>query len=402
MFRIVTIQLSLDSCNQLHKTSLLIPFQHTVCPEKIILGLSGLRETVFNIMFPPKADMIIDLLDDNDLMAIGYMHLRKFRKPVYEQKRMVKTYDNLFPRMKHMETSNISLSETEESVEIHVPIAKSRTHGTLKTAKLFPLVKSKAGKDLSNIDKKPLRFPPGYMINRLVPIPKNYTVFDVLMDMKDTSRADTIDEAYSIFQVYYQVAYHQVESNLKTQMNHFLDSICHQQNLDQIPIWFIPQRQAERITELWVKTAPHNGVKNYVVQNFLEVSHNNRRPSPQKRKIVDLDDTLVEIDDYPQTGTPEEQLPAQHPEQNLAEMNLDILLHCGLYTQDQIKQAKEILKTASSGPRPCFKNPDLVKIFYNTPKIPKELDVLHQPDTPQSPPYQPKNADPTPESEDTE
>jgi len=131
MFRIVTIQLSSDSCNQLHKSSLLIPFQHTTCPERIILGLSGLRETVFNIMFPPKADAIIDLLDDNDLMAIGYIHHRKFKKPIYVQKRMVKTYDNLFPRTKHMDTSNIYLSESEDTIEIEVPIAKSRTHGTL-------------------------------------------------------------------------------------------------------------------------------------------------------------------------------------------------------------------------------------------------------------------------------
>jgi len=56
-----------------------------------------------------KANAIIDLLDDNDLMAIGYMHHRKFKKPLYVQKRMVKTYDNLFPRTKHMNTSNIYL-----------------------------------------------------------------------------------------------------------------------------------------------------------------------------------------------------------------------------------------------------------------------------------------------------
>jgi len=409
MFRIVTIQLSSNSCNHLHKTSLLIPFQHTICPERIILGLSGLRETVFNIQFPPKADAIIDLLDDNDLMAIGYIHHRKFKKPIYVQKRLVKDYDNLFPRTKHMDTSTICLSDVEDTVDIEVPVAKTRSHGNLKTPKLFPPIKSKCGKDLSNLDKKPLRFPPGYMINRLVPIPDNYTVFDVLMDMKDTSRIDSMDEAYSIFQVYYQVAYHQVEENLKMQMNSFIESIGHQQNMDQIPIWFIPPKQADRITELWKKVAPHNSVMNEVVHNFLEIARQNRvishtsRPISNKRKIVDLDNTSVELD--ADDEAPEEQpadkqsMSDKHPQQKLAEINLDILLHCGIYTKEQIALVKKVLKH-SSPPKGRATSTDLVNILYNTPKIPDELNVLNRPETPGTPPL--TNADHTLESEDTE
>jgi len=308
-----------------------------------------------------------------------------------------------------MDTSTICLSDVEDTVDIEVPVAKTRSHGNLKTPKLFPPIKSKCGKDLSNLDKRPLRFPPGYMINRLVPIPDNYTVFDVLMDMKDTSRIDSMDEAYSIFQVYYQVAYHQVEENLKMQMNSFIESIGHQQNMDQIPIWFIPPKQADRITELWKKVAPHNSVMNEVVHNFLEIARQNRvishtsRPISNKRKIVDLDNTSVELD--ADDEAPEEQpadkqsMSDKHPQQKLAEINLDILLHCGIYTKEQIALAKKVLKH-SSPPKGRTTSTDLVKILYNTPKIPDELNVLNRPETPGTPPL--TNADHTLESEDTE
>ena len=213
--------LSSYGCMELHHTALYQVPRVKVTDELHIFGLSGDRETTFNIDYPLVGHNVIKMLDEIDLVAIGYRY-KKSAKP------MIRGNFDRVPAdvtdvimMARMMPQSATYRHPESDNHIVLPERKTTFYGKTLLKPFFypPVIRHKPGQPFG--PTKPILFPAGFHTYRNILIPPDTTVSDIINDLTYANNKFN-ENACKHFAAYCQVSEEEVRQNLKVTFDKFI------------------------------------------------------------------------------------------------------------------------------------------------------------------------------------
>ncbi len=253
--------LSAYGCQTLHLQNLYEVPRIKVTDELHLLGLSGDRDTTYQIQLPPINSPILSLLEELDLQALGYRHKTPNKPifPVYEEKSPTdKTDHNLITRMvPQRATFRHVMSRHHVVVPTRTTRFKQSQAKQAKPCFYPPPIFHQPGFPFGMI--KPLLFPAGFHTYKNLIAGKLLTVKDIVNDMSnDTKCART---GLELFAERFDISPTLAEEYLNHSFEYFYKAQIAKMPEKKVQYFVRPANQDIIPTE-WIHATKHPAVSN--------------------------------------------------------------------------------------------------------------------------------------------
>jgi hypothetical protein len=253
--------LSAYGCQTLHLQGLYEVPRIKVTEELHLLGLSGDRDTTYQIQLPPINSPILSLLEELDLQALGYRQKipNKPIFPIYEEKAPTdKTDHNLITRMvPQRATFRHVMSKNHVVVPTRTTRFKQSGASQAKPCFYPPPIIHQPGFPFGMI--KPLLFPAGFHTYKNLIADKLLTVKDIVNDMSADSKCART--GLEMFAERFDISPTLAEEYLNHSFEYFYKSQIARMPEKKVQYFVRPANQDIIPTE-WIHATKHPAVSN--------------------------------------------------------------------------------------------------------------------------------------------
>jgi hypothetical protein len=363
--------LSTYGCGKLHLQSVYEVPRVDITDELHILGLSGDRNTSYQVTYPYIRDSTMSMLEELDLQAIGYRAKRESKPHLSTSSydRMPSRTDiNLMARM----TPQKSTYRYPSDIMKIIVVPKRTVHyeGKIPIKPFFypQAIKHKAGTPYGII--KPVLFPAGFQTYRNLTADKLITLKDICFDMAFNGGTDCMDYGIREFSRQCFISQELIQNNLLMPFNEFFKKHMGKTYQRTNMPYFIRPPAKEIMPTDWIHSTKHPAVSDRMKQVRL-INEGDEIDFP-----VNADDAIQEITITPEDGLDIDGLPTEIIDTNFWFNDDDVIPDDATTIPEtkpldapQATKADIVLQTAEPEPSPRYKTKRLRKSISKDPAV---------------------------------